>query len=190
MTTDPAETAGVDPDFDAEPTGVDMDTDAWAMDTDVPVDKDASAIDGLKQQDPTEGAAAVPNAEPISNLKKAKSPAKKTAPPKTGMAARNSHAKKAPEKYVPPNMKGNKYAIALTQITLLLQGSDDALCMAQRSVKLMKKGLHHCADIVGMVMAQVSMKEALKKWGKAAVQAITIKMKLLHWQLVQTHALA
>jgi hypothetical protein len=28
MTTDPAETAGVDPDFDVEPTGVDMDTNA------------------------------------------------------------------------------------------------------------------------------------------------------------------
>jgi hypothetical protein len=45
----------------------------------------------------------------------------------------------------------------------------------------MGKGLHRCADIVGMVMAQVSMKAALKKWGKAAEQAITIKMKQLHW---------
>jgi hypothetical protein len=48
-TTDPAETAGVDPDFDVEPTGVDMDTDAWAMDTNVPVDNNAIAIDGLEQ---------------------------------------------------------------------------------------------------------------------------------------------
>jgi hypothetical protein len=78
-------------------------------------------------------------------------------------------------------MKGNKYAIALTQITLLLQGSKDALCMAQRLVKLMGKGLHRCADIVGMVVAQVSMKAALKKWGKAAEQAFTIKMKQLHY---------
>jgi hypothetical protein len=79
-------------------------------------------------------------------------------------------------------MKGNKYAIALTQITLLLQGSKDSLCMVQRSVKLMGKGLHRCADIVGMVMAQLSMKAALKKWGKAAEQAIAIKMKQLHWR--------
>jgi hypothetical protein len=78
-------------------------------------------------------------------------------------------------------MEGNKYAITLTQIILLLYGSKDALCMAQRSVKLMGKGLHRCADIVGMVMAQVSMKAALKKWGKAAEQAITIEMKQLHW---------
>ncbi len=77
-------------------------------------------------------------------------------------------------------MKGNKYAIALTQITSLLQGSKIALCMAQRLVKLIGKGLHRCADIVGMVMAQVSMKAALKKWGKATEQAITIKMKQLH----------
>ena len=37
-------------------------------------------------------------------------------------------------------------------------------------------------DIVGMVMAQVSMKAALKKWGKAAEQAITIEIKQLHWR--------
>ncbi len=110
-TTDPAETAVVDPDFDVEPTGVDMDTDALAMDTDVPVDKNAIAIDDLEQQDPTEGAVMMPTAEPTTSPKKAKSPAKKTAPPKTGMAAQNSHTKKAPEKYV-PSMKGNKYAIA------------------------------------------------------------------------------
>jgi hypothetical protein len=46
---DPAEVAGVDPDFDVEPTGVDMDTNAWAMDTNVSVDNNAIAIDGLKQ---------------------------------------------------------------------------------------------------------------------------------------------
>jgi hypothetical protein len=38
MTTDPDETAGVDLDFDVEPTGVGMDTNAWAMDTNVPVE--------------------------------------------------------------------------------------------------------------------------------------------------------
>jgi hypothetical protein len=121
-TTIPAEIAGVDPDFDVEPTGVDIDTNAWAMDTNVPVDDNAIAIDGLKQQDPTEGAATVPTAESITNPRKAKSPAKNIAPPKTGMAAQNSHARKAPEKYV-PSMKGIKYAIALTQITSLLQGA-------------------------------------------------------------------
>jgi hypothetical protein len=35
-----------------------------------------------------------------------------------------------------------------------------------------------------MVMAQVSMEAALKKWGKAAEQAITIEMKQLHWQWI------
>jgi hypothetical protein len=42
---------------------------------------------------------------------KVKSPVKKVASPKTGMAAQNSWVRKAPEKYV-PSMKGNKYAIA------------------------------------------------------------------------------
>jgi hypothetical protein len=76
MTTDPAEIAAVNPDFDVEPTGVDMDTNAWAMDTNVPVEDNAIPIDGLEQQDPTEGAAVVPAAEPITSPKKAKSPAK------------------------------------------------------------------------------------------------------------------
>jgi hypothetical protein len=165
-TMDPAEIAGVDPDFDVEPTGVDMDTNAWVMDTNVPVDNNAIVMDGLKQQDPTEGSAAVPTSKPTTSPKKVKSPVKKVASPKTGMAAQNSHARKAPEKYV-PSMIGNKNAITLTQITLSLKGSKDTLCMAQRSVKSMGKGLHRCADIVGMVMAQVSMMAALKKWDKA-----------------------
>ncbi len=83
-TTDPAETAGVDPDFDVEPTGVDMDTNAWAMDTNVPVDNNAIAIDGLKKTDPTEGTSTVPTAEPTTSPKKAKSPAKKIAPHRWG----------------------------------------------------------------------------------------------------------
>jgi hypothetical protein len=137
-------------------------------------------IDGLEQQDPSEGTATFPTAEPTTSTKKVKSPVKKVASPKTGMAAQNSWARKAPEKYV-PSMKGNKYAITLIQITSSLQGSEDALCMAHRLVKLMGRGLHRYTDIVGIVMAQVSMKAALKIWGKAAEQAITNKMKQLHW---------
>jgi len=82
---DPTEIAGVDPDFDVKPTGVDMDTNARAMDTNVPVDNNDIAIDGLEQQDPTEGTAAVPHAEPTTIPKKVKSPAMKVASPKTGM---------------------------------------------------------------------------------------------------------
>ncbi len=121
-TTDPAEIAGVDPYFDVEPTGVDMNTGAWAMETNVPVDNNSIRIDGLEQQDSTEVTAAAPSTEPTTSPKKGKSLIKKVASPKTGMAAQNSQVRKAPEKYV-PSMKGNKYAIALTQITLSLQGS-------------------------------------------------------------------
>jgi hypothetical protein len=56
-TTGSAKTAGVDPDFDVEPTGVDMDTNAWTIDTVVPIEDNAVTIDSLKQQDPAEGAA-------------------------------------------------------------------------------------------------------------------------------------
>ncbi len=112
-TTDPAEIARVDPDFDVDPTGVDMDTNTWAMDTNVPVKDNAIVIDGLKQQDPTNGAAALPTAEPTTSPKKVRSPVKKVESPKTGMAAQNSWVRKAHEKYT-PSMKGNKYAVALT----------------------------------------------------------------------------
>jgi hypothetical protein len=56
------------------------------MDTDVPVDSNAITIDGLEQQNLIKGATAVPNAEPTTSPNKAKNPAKKTAPPKMGMA--------------------------------------------------------------------------------------------------------
>jgi hypothetical protein len=132
VTVNPAEIAGVDPDFIVEPTGVDMDIN-------VPVEDTAIAVNGLKQKDLTHGAPMAPNAEPTTSPKKTRSPAKarspvkETADPRTGMAARNNRVRKAPEKYV-PSMKGNKFANVRTQITSLLCGSKDALCMEQRLV--------------------------------------------------------
>jgi hypothetical protein len=54
------------------------------------------------------------------------------------MAARNARNMKQPEKYA-PSMKGNKYAIALTQIAASLKGSKHAMSMAQMTVKLMSE---------------------------------------------------
>ncbi len=62
-------------------------------------------------------------------------------------------------------MSGNKYAVALTQIAALLEGSKHALSMAQILVKLMPNRAHMRADVVGMIMDQISMKAAIKKWG-------------------------
>ena len=59
---------------------------------------------------------------------------------------------------------------------------------AQMSVKLMNKGEHRRADIVGMVMAQVSLKAALKKWGKEAETQKGDEATPLA-KLLQTHAL-
>jgi hypothetical protein len=106
-----------------------MDTNVWAMDTDVPVEDNTIVIDGLKHQDPTDGAAMVPFSEPTTSPKKVRSPVKKVASPRTGMATQNPCVGKAPEKYA-SSMKGNKYAVALTQPTSLLYVSKDALCMA------------------------------------------------------------
>ncbi len=54
--------------------------------------------------------------------------------------------------------------------------------MAQMSVKLVSKGEHRKVDTVGMIMAHLSMKAAIKKWGQEADYAITKEMKLLHWR--------
>ncbi len=62
-------------------------------------------------------------------------------------------------------MTGNKYAVALTQIVALLNGSKHAMSMAQMLVKLMSMGAHWKANDFGMIMAQLSMKAAIKKWG-------------------------
>ncbi len=77
-------------------------------------------------------------------------------------------------------MKGNKCTVALTQIVASLKESKDAKCMAQMSVNLMNKGVHQNADVVGMVMAQLPLKAAIKKWGNEAKYAVTAEMKQLH----------
>ena len=84
--------------------------------------------------------------------------------PKVGMAAHNACNRKQPEKYV-PSMQGNKYQIALAQITTSLGSSKTSMAFAMMSVKLMNMGTHRHSDVVGMVMAQVSLKAAIKKWG-------------------------
>ena len=105
----------------------------------------------------------------------------KAASPTVGMAARNARIRNPPKQYV-PSMQGNKYQVALAQITTSLGTSDRSMAFAQMSVKLMSKGIHRRADIVGMVMAQVSLKAAVKKWGKAVVESVGKEMKQLHWQ--------
>ena len=97
------------------------------------------------------------------------------------MVERNARVRKPPERYI-PSMKGNKYEIALAQITTSLGTCENSLAFAQMSVKLMNKGDHQRADIVGMVMAQVSLKAAIKKWGKEAEESVGKEMKQLHWR--------
>jgi hypothetical protein len=103
------------------------------------------------------------------------------APPKVEMVARNACIRKPPKQYV-PSMQGNKYQVALAQITTSLGTSETSMAFAQMSVKLMSKGIHQRADIVGIVMAQVSLKAALKKWGREAEESVGKEMKQLHWQ--------
>jgi len=56
-----------------------------------------------------------------------------------------------------------------------LQGSKNAMSLAQMSVKLMLKGVHWNANTVGMTMAQRSMKASSNRWSVDAKLAITNK---------------
>ncbi len=103
----------------------------------------------------------------------------KAASPKSGMVACNAHNRKQPQKHV-PSMQGNKYQVVLAQITTSLGTSNASMALAKISVKLMNKGIHQRADIVEMVMAQVLLKAALKKWGKEAAESVGKEMKQLH----------
>ena len=58
------------------------------------------------------------------------------------------------------------------------KASKHAMSMAQMSVKLMNKGAHRKADMVSMIMAQLSMKaEPIKNWGLEAEYTMTEEMK-------------
>ncbi len=141
-----------------EPTGMEVDSDHQELDFN----------DGLGQQNKETQA---PPAMPVLE---------DPALPRQGMAAHNTRVRKPSEKYA-PSMKGNKYALAMTQIVASLGMSKHVVAMAQMSVKLMSKGEHRRADLVGMIMAQLTMKAAIKKWGEQAKFAISKEMKQLYW---------
>jgi hypothetical protein len=160
---DDTEISGVVTKPASKPTGVEVDP------ADAP--QETYFDDGLGQQDEAIPPIQVPPTVPLPE---------DPALPSQGLAARNARVRKPPKKYI-PSMKGNKYAVAMTQIVASLKDSNHAMAMAQMSVKLMSPGLHRQADIVGMIMAQISMKAAIKKWGDQAKFAILKQMKQLHW---------
>ena len=90
------------------------------------------------------------------------------APLNEGMVARNTRNRKQPEKYIP-----DYYFLRL---------SKTSMAFAMMPVKLMNKGTHRRADVVGIVMAQVLLKATLKKWGREAEESVGKEMKQLHWR--------
>ncbi len=62
----------------------------------------------------------------------------------------------------------------------MLKGSKHALSIALMSVKPMLLGVHRRADVVGILMTQLSMKTVIKKWGQEAEYAITEEIKQLN----------
>jgi hypothetical protein len=119
---DDTEIPGVVAEPAAEPTGVEVDP--------ANAHQETYFDDGLGQQDE-----ALPPIQILSTVPE------DPALPSQGMAACNTGVRKPPEKYV-PSMKGNKYAVAMTQIAASLKDSKHAMAMAQMSVKLMSPGVH------------------------------------------------
>jgi hypothetical protein len=148
---DDAVLPGVDMDFDAEPTATGVEVDSnYAP-------QDSAEVNGLRQQDTN----AAPTEEPSCEPNAASTVETQAPSPKKGMVVHNARNRKQPEKYF-PSMSGNKYAVVLTQIAASLKGSKHGMSMAQMLVKLMPNGAHRRADVVGMIMAQLSMKAAIK----------------------------
>jgi hypothetical protein len=143
----------------------------------------ASFEDGLGEVLQETETAHQPTDEPTTALPDDPAPgAIEIAPPCQGMAARNARSRKPPATYV-PSMKGKKYAVAMTQIATSLGTSKNAMALTQMSVKLMPKGEHRRrADLVGMIMAQLSMNTAIKKWGEQAKLVIFKEIKQMHWR--------
>jgi hypothetical protein len=115
---DDNEIPGVTEESPVKPTGVEVDPEH------VPNKTNFDLQDGLKQE-PQETShkqetARRPTGEPTA------APVLDPAPPSLGMAARNARVRKPPEKYV-PTMKGNKYAVAMTQIAESLKESKHGL---------------------------------------------------------------
>jgi hypothetical protein len=169
-TTDDLDGEHTGVDFDAEPTGVEDETNHDDIYDSVPQGQDNN---GLGQQVPTPGV-----------------PTEPSEPSPTRRSTRLT--KQWKQSYIPSHKTTKydvaateittKYDVALTQVTKAMQGANNAISLAQKSIKLMSKGAHRKADMVGAVMAQLSMKAAIKKWGKDAVLAIHKEMKQLHWR--------
>ena len=104
---DDAEPPGVDTDFDAKPTVVEVDSDY--------APQERNEVDGHKRQDTYMAPTEELSAEPIIV------PTEDPAPLSQGMAAHITRARTAPKKYIPA-MRGNKYAVAITQIATSLKG--------------------------------------------------------------------
>ncbi len=124
---DDNEIPGVPEESPDEPTGVEVDPE--------PNETNFDVQDGLKQE-PQE-TSHEPTAAPVQD----------PAPPSQGMAARNARVRKPPKNYV-PTLKGNKYAVALTQISKSLKKSKHGLAMVQMSVKLKQQLLTKGVEVI------------------------------------------
>lgn len=162
------EPTGVEDDFVSEPTGVEDDSN-YCIPQDNQYDEQTNGY-GLENEPADTIEAVTPENAPDELVDSME-----------GEVRRSKRVTSKPSNYI-PSMTGKKYEVVQAQMTELLGGTKAAAHLAQQSVMLMTSGVHRVPDSVGLIMAQVSMKAAIKKWGEAANIAITAEMKQLHWR--------
>ena len=87
---------------------------------------------------------------------------------------RSTRARQQPERYV-PNMQGNRYQYAATQLEAGVLNPDSHMYVQGDFYQ-------YDIDVVETVMTQLSLKAALKEWGNDAKLAAEAEAKQLHWR--------
>jgi hypothetical protein len=87
---------------------------------------------------------------------------------------RSSRARVNAQRYV-PSMQGNRYSYAAAQIAAGVLNPDAHI--------FMQEDFYQCdIDVAATVLAQISLKQALKLWGDDAKRAVEAEAKQLHWR--------
>ena len=86
----------------------------------------------------------------------------------------STRTRQQPERYV-PNMQGNRYQYAATQLEAGVLNPDSHMYVQGDFYQ-------YDIDVVETVMTQLSLKAALKEWGNDAKLAAEAEAKQLHWR--------
>ena len=87
---------------------------------------------------------------------------------------RSTRSRSQPQSYV-PQMQGNKYSYAVTQLEIGVLHPDSHMFVQEDFYQ-------YEPDVVAMIMTQLSLKAGLKEWGQTGHDAAFSEMKQLHFR--------